>query len=117
MELQLTSKAISDLKPWPGNARTHPKKQLKQLVESIKYFGFTNPILMSQDGYIIGGHGRVLAGKQAGLTEVPVIILPPLPQEKLRALVIADNKLALNAGWDAEMLAIELGSGLNKPTK
>lgn len=108
MNLQLISKDISDLKPWPNNPRTHRKKQLKQLVDSIKQFGFTNPVLMSQDGYIIGGHGRVEAAKQAGLEEVPTIILPPLSKDQLRALVIADNKLALNAGWDQEMLAIEL---------
>lgn len=108
MNLKLIDMAIVDLKPWPNNPRTHPKKQLKQLVKSIEHFGFTTPILMSTDRYIIGGHGRVEAAKLAGLTHVPAIELPSLSKDQLRALVIADNKLALNAGWDEELLAVVL---------
>ncbi|WP_020372161.1 site-specific DNA-methyltransferase [Rhizorhabdus wittichii] len=108
MALQLVSSNISSLKPWPNNPRTHSKKQLKQLEKSIEEFGFTNPVLVSHDGYIIAGHGRVAAAQSLGWTEVPTILLPTLSQDQLRALVIADNKLALNAGWDEESLAIEL---------
>lgn len=108
MHLKLVNMAIVDLKPWPNNPRTHPKKQLKQLAKSIEHFGFTNPVLMSPDGDIIGGHGRVEAAKIAGLTHVPAIELPPLSKDQLRALVLADNKLALNAGWDEELLAVVL---------
>lgn len=108
MNLTLNNTDISTLKPWPHNPRTHPKKQLKQIMQSIEAFGFTNPVLVSQDEYIIGGHCRVEAAKLLGWKQVPTITLPPLSQDQLRALVIADNKLALNAGWDEESLAIEL---------
>lgn len=108
MDLQLLNKDIADLKPWPNNPRTHSKKQIKKLAESIKTFSFINPILLSQDGFIIGGHGRVEAAKAAGLTQVPTILLPPLSKDQLRALVIADNKLALESGWDQEALALEI---------
>lgn len=110
MELKLTNADISALKPWPNNPRSHPKKQLKQLAKNIELFGFTSPILVSQDNHIIAGHGRVEAAKLAGLEEVPAIILPDLSKDQLRAIVIADNKLALNASWDQEKLAIELDS-------
>ncbi|WP_340313663.1 site-specific DNA-methyltransferase [Rhizorhabdus argentea] len=110
MGLKLVNMNIAALKPWPNNARTHSKKQLRKLAKSIQEFGFVNPILMSVDGFIIGGHGRVEAAKMAGLEEVPVIVLPALSQDQLRALVIADNRLALDAGWDEELLAIELES-------
>ncbi len=108
MELKLVSMQISALKPWPNNPRTHPKSQLKQLAHNMKALGFTSPIVVSHDGYITAGHGRAEAAKMAGLEEVPAIILPPLSKDQLRAIVIADNKLALNAGWDQEKLAIEL---------
>ncbi|WP_016746931.1 site-specific DNA-methyltransferase [Rhizorhabdus wittichii] len=108
MNIKLINNDITSLKPWPNNPRTHSKKQIKQVAASIEQFGFTNPVLVSDDGYIIAGHGRVEAAKKLGWKQVPTIILPPLSQDQLRALVIADNKLALNAGWDEENLALEL---------
>lgn len=94
--------------PYDKNPRTHSETQVAQLVRSIQEFGFTNPILVDRDGIIIAGHGRLLAAKKAGLCEVPVIVLGHLSDTQRRALVIADNKLALNAGWDDGLLAAEL---------
>lgn len=84
--------------PYARNSRTHNDEQIAQIVASIKEFGFTNPILIDQDDVIIAGHGRLLAAQRLGLTEVPVIRLPHLTETQRRALVIADNKIALNAG-------------------
>lgn len=108
MTTSVESHDISSLKPYPGNARTHSKKQLRQIAESIKRFGFTNPVLISDAGEIIAGHGRVEAAKLCGMTTVPVLRLSHLNETERRAYVLADNKLALNAGWDKEILAIEL---------
>ena len=99
---------VSQLKPYPGNARRHSKAQVKQIAASIERFGFTNPVLVSDDDEIVAGHGRVMAAKQLGLAEIPVIRLSHLSAAERRAYVLADNKLALNAGWDTELLAIEL---------
>jgi DNA methylase/ParB-like nuclease domain len=107
--LAVTYRAISDLIPDPRNARTHPKRQTDQLKASIEAFGFTNPILADPDGHIIAGHGRLQAARAMGLTEVPTIILSGLSETQKRALRIADNKIALNAGWDLEILQVELG--------
>jgi DNA modification methylase len=96
------------LVPWQRNARTHSKKQIKELVASIRRFGFTNPVLLGDDHQILAGHGRVEAAKELGLTEVPTISLLHLTTQERRAYVLADNKLALNAGWDQELLALEL---------
>lgn len=96
------------LRPYTGNARRHSKKQVRQIADSIKRFGFTNPVLVSDDGEIIAGHGRVMAAKELGLRTVPTLKLSHLTTEERRAYVLADNKLALNAGWDSETLAIEL---------
>lgn len=101
---------IASLRPYPGNARTHSKKQLKQIADSITRFGFTNPVLISDDGEIIAGHGRVSAAKLLGRDTVPTLRLSHLNATERRAYVLADNKLALNAGWDQEILAIELQS-------
>ena len=90
------------------NSRTHNDEQIAQIVASIKEFGFTNPILIGGDDVIIAGHGRLLAAQRMGLKEVPVIRLPHLTETQRKALVIADNKIALNAGWDEEMLAMEM---------
>src|SRR3954470_17726248 len=98
----------SSLRPYPGNARTHSKKQVRQIADSIEKFGFTNPVLISDDGEIIAGHGRVEAAHLLGLQSVPTLRLSHLNAAQRRAYVIADNKLALNAGWDREVLAIEL---------
>lgn len=107
--LAVTYRAISDLIPDPRNARTHPKRQIDQLRASIDEFGFTNPILADPEGRIIAGHGRLQAARAMGISEVPTIILPGLSETQKRALRIADNKIALNAGWDLEILQSELG--------
>ena len=107
--LAVTYRAISELIPDPRNARTHPKRQIDQLKASIEAFGFTNPILADPDGHIIAGHGRLQAARAMGFTEVPTIVLPGLSDIQKRALRIADNKIALNAGWDLEILQQELG--------
>ena len=107
-EITVTYQAPSALEPRPTNPRTHSKKQIQQIADSIKRFGFTNPILVDHDNRIAAGHGRVAAAKLLGLKQVPTIRLDQLSEDELRAYVIADNKLALNAGWDKELLAIEL---------
>ena len=93
--------------PYARNSRTHNDEQVAQIIASIKEFGFTNPILIDKDNVIIAGHGRLMAAQRMGLTEVPVIKLPHLTETQRRALVIADNKIAMNAGWDEEMLQLE----------
>ena len=108
--LQVITRQMSSLRPYKGNARTHSKKQIKQLAESIKEFGFNTPLLITGDGELIAGHGRLEAAKLAGLAKVPTIVLDDLTPEQRRAYIIADNKLALNAGWDNDLLAIELGA-------
>ena len=105
---QIVERAITSLKPFARNARTHSRKQLKQIASSIERFGFTNPVLISDDGEIIAGHGRVEAARLLGWKSVPTIALSHLSETERRAYVIADNKLPLNAGWDKEILAIEL---------
>jgi DNA modification methylase len=99
---------VASLQPHPGNARTHSKRQIRQIADSIRRFGFTNPVLIGQNGEIIAGHGRVEAAKLLGLDCVPTVRLAHLNAAQRRAYVLADNKLALNAGWDRELLAIEL---------
>lgn len=101
-------RSIASLHPYAGNARTHSKRQISQIAKSISKFGFTNPVLIADDDTIIAGHGRVIAARQIGMTHVPTIRLSHLTPAQRRAYVIADNKLALNAGWDQELLAIEL---------
>lgn len=105
---QIIERAITSLRPYARNARTHSKKQVKQIAASIERFGFTNPVLISDDGEIVAGHGRVEAAKLLGRKAVPTIALSHLTETERRAYVLADNKLALNAGWDKEILAIEL---------
>ena len=100
--------AIDALKPNARNARTHSKKQIRQIGHSIAAFGFVVPILIDEDGFIIAGHGRYEAALLLGLKEVLVIMLPGLSEAKRRALALADNKIAENAGWDREKLAVEL---------
>lgn len=99
----------ASLVPDPRNARTHPRRQVDQIVASITAFGFTNPVLADPEGRLIAGHGRLLAAKQLGLAEVPVIELSGLTEPQKKALRLADNKIALNAGWDVEILKLELG--------
>lgn len=105
---QITERPISALRPYARNARTHSKKQVKQIAASISRFGFNNPVLISDDNEIIAGHGRVEAARQLGWTTVPTIALSHLSDRERQAYILADNKLALNAGWDREILAIEL---------
>lgn len=104
----LVWRPVSSLRPYANNARTHSKKQITQIADSIRRFGFTNPVLTTSGGEIIAGHGRVAAAKQLGITEVPTMLLDHLSAAERRAYVLADSKLALNAGWDQDLLAIEL---------
>ena len=104
---QIVERSITSLKPYAGNARTHSKKQIKQIAASITRFGFTNPVLISDAGEISTGHDRVEAAKSLGWKAVPTLALSHLSETGRRAYVIADNKLALNAGWDRDILAIE----------
>jgi len=99
---------IKDLTPYEKNPRTHTKEQIKQVASSIQEFGFTNPVLIGEDYDIIAGHARVEAAQTVGMDDVPCIILDGLTDEQKRAYVIADNKLAENAGWDYEILTEEL---------
>ncbi|NND42667.1 MAG: site-specific DNA-methyltransferase [Silicimonas sp.] len=104
----MTYREVEDLKPYAGNARTHSEKQIAQIAVSIEQFGFTNPVLIDGQNGIVAGHGRVAAARKLGYEEVPVIELAHLSEAERRAYVIADNRLAELAGWDQEILAIEL---------
>lgn len=99
---------IDSLKPWENNPRTHSQDQIKQIRRSIREFGFTNPLLIDESGLVIAGHGRVEAAKREGLTELPAIELQGLSEAQKRALVISDNQIATNAGWDENLLRLEL---------
>jgi DNA modification methylase len=105
--LCLTTRPISTLKPNPRNARTHSRRQIDQIAESIRTFGFNNAILIDADGMIIAGHGRLEAAKKLGMTEVPTVCLSHMSEAQKRAYILADNRLAEKAGWDEESLAIE----------
>jgi DNA modification methylase len=100
---------VASLVPYVNNPRTHNPQQIEQLAASIQSFGWTIPVLVSDDSNIIAGHGRVLAAQRLGLVEIPVMVAAGWSEAQKRAYVIADNKLALNAGWDEELLRIELG--------
>lgn len=106
--LAVTYRPVGSLVPSARNARTHPKRQVEQIVASIREFGFTNPILTDPDGTVIAGHGRFLAAKAMGLADVPTITLEGLSEAQKRALRVADNKIALGAGWDVDLLKVEL---------
>lgn len=111
--MELVTKNTSDLIPYVNNSRTHSEDQVNQIISSIKEFGFTNPILIEQDNGIIAGHGRIMAAKKMGLKEVPCVIVKGLTKTQIKALNIADNQIALNAGWDLEKLKLEI-QGLNE---
>lgn len=96
------------LKPYERNARTHSDEQVEKIIRSIKEFGFINPILIDKENMIIAGHGRVMAAKKMGLAKVPTLRVENLTPEQIRAYVIADNRLAEDAGWDMEILKLEL---------
>jgi len=108
--LKITQKKVESLIPYINNSRTHSDAQVAQIAASIKEFGWTNPILVDGSNGIIAGHGRLLAARKLGFKEVPVIELADLTDTQRKAYIIADNKLALNAEWDKEILSIELGT-------
>src|SRR6195256_6713238 len=99
---------IARLIPHARNARTHSAEQVDQIAASIREWGWTNPILVTEDGSIIAGHGRVLGARKLGLTEAPVMVASGWSKAQIRAYALADNKLALNAGWDESLLGLEI---------
>jgi DNA modification methylase len=106
--LNVVHREIRSLTPYPRNARTHSRRQIRLIADSIRTFGFTNPVLIDRSGMIIAGHGRVEAAKLLRIEEVPTICLENLSEDQIRAYILADNKLAEKAGWDKSILAIEL---------
>ena len=108
MALAIEYRSVNDLIPYVNNSRTHSDDQVQQVASSIKEFGFTNPILIDEDGGIIAGHGRLMAAKKLGLDDVPTIELAGLTEAQKKAYVIADNKLSLNSGWDESLLKLEI---------
>ncbi len=108
--LQVTERAIADLKPHPKNARTHSDRQLHQIAKSIESFGFTVPVLIDDQGVILAGHGRVAAARNMGFQAVPTILIGDLSEEQKRAYIIADNRIGQLSGWDADLLAEEFAA-------
>lgn len=108
MKLKIEYRKVSDLLPYARNARTHSDEQVSQLAASIKEFGFNNPVAIDADGMILCGHGRVMAAQKLHMAEVPTVCLSHLSETQVKAYILADNKLALNAGWDNDMLKVEL---------
>lgn len=108
--LTIENRPVGRLIPYVRNARTHSEAQIAQIAGSIAEFGFVNPVLIGPDDVIVAGHGRVLAARKLGLAEVPVIVLADLSESQRRALVIADNRIAENAGWDEAMLRAEIAA-------
>jgi hypothetical protein len=108
--MQIEFIKITELSVYEKNTRTHSAEQVEQLANSITEFGFTNPLLIDGERQIIAGHGRLLAAEKLAMVEVPCIVIDHLSEEQRKAYVIADNKLALNAGWDEELLKLELGA-------
>lgn len=106
---EIVSRKVADLIPYARNARTHSDAQVAQIAASIREFGWTNPILLDGQNGIIAGHGRLMAARKLSITDVPCIELAGLTEAQRKAYILADNKLALNAGWDDEMLRLELG--------
>ena len=106
--MEIIYKKVQDLIPYINNSRTHSEEQVNQIVSSINEFGFTNPLLIDEKDNIIAGHGRLIASKKLGMEEVPCIVLEGLTEAQKKAYIIADNKMALNAGWDDELLKLEL---------
>ena len=106
--MQVEQTPLADILPYAANARTHSDEQVEQIAASIREFGFNNPVLIDEQGTIIAGHGRVMASKRLGLSEVPTITLSHLSDAQRKAYILADNKLALNADWDESFLKLEL---------
>jgi ParB-like chromosome segregation protein Spo0J len=109
-KIEIEQVSVETLIPYARNSRTHSEEQVSQIAGSIREFGFTNPVLIGADNGIIAGHGRLMAARKLGLEEIPCIRLGHLTETQKRAYVIADNKLAVNAGWDEELLKLELCS-------
>lgn len=107
-QLAVEYRRLDELVPYARNARTHSEAQVAEIAGSIREFGFTNPVLIAEDGTLIAGHGRVLAARKLGMETVPAIVLSGLSESQRRALVISDNRIAINAGWDEDLLALEL---------
>lgn len=107
-QTKFESRKVADLIPYARNARTHSDEQVAKLAGSIKEFGFINPVIISNDGGILAGHGRVMAAQKLGIEEVPCVVESHLSETQKKAYILADNRLALDAGWDEEMLRIEL---------
>lgn len=106
--LQFEQRPLESLIPNPRNARTHDRRQVRQITESIRQFGFANPLLVDEHGHVIAGHGRLEAARSLALIHVPVIVIHGLSELQKRALALADNRIAENAGWNGELLALEL---------
>jgi ParB-like chromosome segregation protein Spo0J len=106
--LSIVYQPTSALQSYPRNARTHSKRQIRQIADSIEAFGFTNPILIDTTDTIVAGHGRLRAAQLLSIDRVPTIRLEKLSEDQIRAYILADNKLAEKAGWDESILAIEL---------
>lgn len=112
-KLKIVYRPLQELSPYAHNARTHSPEQVAQLVESIKQFGWTNPVLIDEKGEIIAGHGRVMAAEMLKMDSVPVIVLSGLTDEQKKAYRLADNRLPMNAGWDEDLLRMELSDLIN----
>src|SRR6478735_2263481 len=108
IDMQIEKLPIDSLHPYAGNARTHSKRQIRQIANSIERFGFCNPVLIDDQRQIIAGHGRVAAARLLGVDQIPTVELAHLSDAEKRAYILADNRLAEKAGWDREILAIEL---------
>jgi len=107
-ELEIMYRSIDDLIPYSNNARTHNEAQVAQIAASITEFGWTNPIIVDHENVILAGHGRILAARKLNLDKVPTLIVTDMTDAQKRAYILADNKLALNAGWDLELLSVEI---------
>jgi DNA modification methylase len=107
-QLSIAYRPIAELKAHPGNPRTHSKKQIRQIARSVEQFGFTNPVLLDRQDRVLAGHGRLAAARLLGMTQVPTIRLAEMSEAQKRAYALADNRLAEAAGWDRELLALEL---------
>ncbi len=108
-KIKVIKKRVEELIPYSRNSRTHSDAQVAQIAASIREFGFMNPVLVDAENNIIAGHGRVLAARKLGLEEVPCVVHDHLTETQRKAYILADNKMALNAGWDEDMLRLELG--------
>ena len=114
--MQIQEVAVEALIPYAKNSRTHSDAQVAQIAASIKEFGWTNPILVDGTKGIIAGHGRLMAARKLGLVKVPVIELKDMTESQKKAYVIADNQLAMNAGWDIDLLKIEVADFVSEAT-